>query len=54
MAQRARHAAVQIPVANGYMRAYAVERYARDGRATTTYEGPSEIQRIVISRNILK
>src|SRR5207244_695922 len=35
MAQRATHAAVQILGGNGYMRDYAVERYARDGRATT-------------------
>src|SRR4029077_17131139 len=47
MAQRATHAAVQILGGNGYMRDYAVERYARDGRATTIYEGTSEIQRIV-------
>src|SRR5439155_279866 len=39
--------------ADGYMRDYAVERYARDGRATTIYEGTSEIQRIVIARSLL-
>ena len=33
--------------------ATAVERYARDGRATTIYEGTSEIQRIVIARSLL-
>jgi hypothetical protein len=53
MAQRATHAAVQIFGGNGYMRDYAVERYARDGRATTIYEGTSEIQRIVIARSLL-
>jgi len=53
MAQRATHAAVQILGGNGYMRDYAVERYARDGRATTIYEGTSEIQRIVIARSLL-
>jgi acyl-CoA dehydrogenase len=52
MAQRATHAAVQIFGGNGYMRDYAVERYARDGRATTIYEGTSEIQRIVIARSL--
>ncbi|TMC72670.1 MAG: acyl-CoA dehydrogenase [Chloroflexi bacterium] len=52
MAQRATHAAVQILGGNGYMRDYAVERYARDGRATTIYEGTSEIQRIVIARSL--
>ena len=31
----------------------AVERYARDGRATTIYEGTSEIQRILIARSLL-
>jgi alkylation response protein AidB-like acyl-CoA dehydrogenase len=53
MVQRATHAAVQILGGNGYMRDYAVERYARDGRATTIYEGTSEIQRIVIARSLL-
>jgi butyryl-CoA dehydrogenase len=53
MAQRATHAAVQILGGNGYMRDYAVERYARDVRATTIYEGTSEIQRIVIARSLL-
>lgn len=53
MAQRATHAAVQILGGNGYMRDYAAERYARDGRATTIYEGTSEIQRIVIARSLL-
>jgi len=53
MAQRATHAAVQILGGNGYMRDYAVERYARDGRATTIYEGTSEIQRIVIARSLI-
>jgi alkylation response protein AidB-like acyl-CoA dehydrogenase len=53
MAQRATHAAVQILGGNGYMRDYAVERFARDVRATTIYEGTSEIQRIVIARSLL-
>jgi alkylation response protein AidB-like acyl-CoA dehydrogenase len=53
MAQRATHAAVQIFGGNGYMRDYAVERYARDGRATTIYEGTSEVQRLVIARSLL-
>ena len=46
--------AVQIHGGNGYSREYAVERYYRDARVTTIYEGTSEIQRIVISRDILK
>ena len=53
MAQRATHAAVQTLGGYGYMREYAVERYARDGRATTIYEGTSEIQRLVIARSLL-
>jgi alkylation response protein AidB-like acyl-CoA dehydrogenase len=53
MAQQATHAAVQTLGGNGYMRDYAVERYARDGRATTIYEGTSEIQRLVIARSLL-
>jgi alkylation response protein AidB-like acyl-CoA dehydrogenase len=52
-AQRATYAAVQVLGGNGYMSEYAVERYARDARATTLYEGTSEIQRIVIARSIM-
>ena len=46
--------AVQIHGGNGYSRHYNVEKYYRDARITTIYEGTSEIQRIVISRGILK
>jgi alkylation response protein AidB-like acyl-CoA dehydrogenase len=46
--------AVQIHGGNGYSRDYAVERMYRDARVTTIYEGTSEIQHIVISREILK
>lgn len=46
--------AVQIHGGNGFSRHYAVEKYYRDARITTIYEGTSEIQRIVISRGILK
>jgi len=53
MAQRATHTAVQTLGGYGYLREYAVERYARDGRATTIYEGTSEIQRLVIARSLL-
>jgi alkylation response protein AidB-like acyl-CoA dehydrogenase len=46
--------AIQIHGGNGYSRHYNVEKYYRDARITTIYEGTSEIQRIVISRRILK
>lgn len=46
--------AVQIHGGNGYSREYPVERMYRDARVLTIYEGTSEIQRIVISREILK
>lgn len=52
-AQRATYTALQVFGGNGYMSEYAVERYARDARATTLYEGTSEIQRTVIARSIL-
>jgi alkylation response protein AidB-like acyl-CoA dehydrogenase len=45
--------AVQIFGGYGYSREYAVERYYRDARVTTIYEGTSEIQRIVISKNLI-
>jgi alkylation response protein AidB-like acyl-CoA dehydrogenase len=46
--------AVQIHGGYGYMKEYAVERYFRDARVTEIYEGTSEVQRIVISRHILR
>lgn len=45
--------AVQIHGGYGYSRAYPVERYYRDARATRIYEGTSEIHRIVIAREVL-
>ena len=51
-AQRATHAAIQVFGGYGYMREYSVERAARDARATTIYEGTSEIQRLVIARSL--
>ncbi len=52
-AQRATHAALQVFGGYGYMTEYDVERYARDARATTLYEGTSEIQRLVIARSLI-
>ena len=46
--------AVQIHGGYGYMKEYPVERYFRDARITEIYEGTSEAQRIVISREILR
>jgi alkylation response protein AidB-like acyl-CoA dehydrogenase len=45
--------ALQIHGGYGYSKEYEVERLFRDARITTLYEGTSEIQRIVISRNYL-
>jgi alkylation response protein AidB-like acyl-CoA dehydrogenase len=45
--------AVQIHGGYGYTRDFAAERHLRDARATTIYEGTSEIQRIVIARSEL-
>jgi len=46
--------AVQIHGGYGYIREYPVERLLRDARITEIYEGTSEIQRLVIARNVLK
>ena len=46
--------AVQIHGGNGYVKEYHVERLMRDAKITQIYEGTSEIQKIVISRSVLK
>ena len=46
--------AVQIHGGYGFVKEYHVERLMRDAKITQIYEGTSEIQRIVISRNIMK
>jgi alkylation response protein AidB-like acyl-CoA dehydrogenase len=51
---RACHKAVQILGGYGYIREYPVERHLRDIKVTTIYEGTSEIQRLVISRSLLR
>src|SRR5574343_1899174 len=46
--------AVQIHGGYGFVKEYHVERMMRDAKITQIYEGTSEVQRIVISRSILK
>ncbi len=46
--------AVQIHGGNGFVKDYHVERLMRDAKITQIYEGTSEIQKIVISRSILR
>ena len=52
-ANRACYSAVQMLGGYGYTRDFPVERYARDARVTTIYEGTNEIQRVIIAREIL-
>ncbi len=54
MANRVTYKAIQIHGGYGYSREYPVERYYREARVTTLYEGTSEIQRMVIARSLLK
>jgi alkylation response protein AidB-like acyl-CoA dehydrogenase len=46
--------AIQIHGGYGYVKEYHVERLMRDAKVTQIYEGTSEVQRMVISRNILQ
>lgn len=46
--------AIQIHGGYGYVREYEVERFLRDSKITEIYEGTSEIQRIVIARELLR
>lgn len=52
-ANRVCYKALQMLGGYGYMKEYPLERYTRDCRVTTIYEGTSEIQRLVIAREIL-
>ncbi len=54
MANRLAYKAVQIHGGYGYTKHFKVERLYRDARVTTLYEGTSEVQRIVISRETLR
>jgi acyl-CoA dehydrogenase len=53
-ANKITHAAIQVFGGYGYSKDYPVERYFRDARVTEIYEGSSEIQRVVISRQIYR
>ncbi|AKN33676.1 acyl-CoA dehydrogenase [Clostridium carboxidivorans P7] len=46
--------AVQLHGGYGYMKDYPIERMMRDAKITELYEGTSEVQRMVISRSLLK
>ena len=46
--------AVQIHGGYGFVKEYHVERLMRDAKITQIYEGTSEVQKIVISRGVLK
>jgi alkylation response protein AidB-like acyl-CoA dehydrogenase len=54
MAMEVTTEAVQIHGGYGYVREYHVERLMREAKLTQIYEGTSEIQKIVISRSLLK
>lgn len=53
LCNRAADEAVQIHGGAGYTTEFPVERYFRDARITEIYEGTSEVQRIVIARDLL-
>ncbi len=53
-ANRVCYEAIQILGGYGYTCDFPVERYARDARITSIYEGTSEVQRMIISRDILR
>ena len=52
-AERACYKAIQILGGYGYTNEFPVERYARDVRITSIYEGTNQIQRLIIARDIL-
>lgn len=54
MVNRVTAKALQMHGGYGFIKDYAVERFYRDARVFTIYEGTSEIQRVVISNHILK
>ena len=54
LANKSAYLALQIHGGYGYLKDFKVERLYRDARATSIYEGTSEIQRLVIAKNLLK
>ena len=52
MAERVCSMAIQVHGGYGYLEDYPVERYYRDARITQIYEGSSEIQRMLIAREL--
>ncbi|MCR4747571.1 MAG: acyl-CoA dehydrogenase, partial [Clostridiales bacterium] len=54
MCNRVAYKAVHIHGGYGYIKDYKVERFYRDARITTLYEGTSQIQQLVIANNILR
>jgi len=53
-ANKACYDALQMLGGAGYIKEYPLERLARDVRITTIYEGTSEIQKVIIARDLLK
>jgi len=49
-----RYDAMQILGGYGYTKDFPIERFYRDVRVTTIYEGTSEIQRLIIARHYMK
>ena len=52
-AERACYNALQILGGYGYTKEYPIERYTRDVRITTIYEGTTQVQKMIIARDIL-
>lgn len=53
-ANKACYTALQLLGGYGYIKEFPLERYARDVRITSIYEGTSEIQRVIIARELLR
>lgn len=54
MVQRVTGQAIQLHGGYGYIKEYPVERFYRDARITTIYEGTNQIQRVIIANELLK